>query len=536
MKYNPAEAAIAWFNEGYLTVRDAAGKQLYSIQCSEKEADTELTALKSTGLFQGCGTFRLAFNLQQTARIYYNHDQLHFESKAGQNYGNFTMKRDEGEKSIDAVAAASDVWMKVPGVLDCINANALSAVKLRGDALDFIGLDGKTYETSSPVSPAVAAPIVAKAKAAIDAVKSIKPVAAGDVAAKAAQASAKPGKEERLKLKELFNTLKEAVFGQDEPLEALAKAVKRARAGLQEENKPMGSFLFLGPTGVGKTEAARQLAKSLGYDFKKFDMSEYMDRVSASRMTGGSPNYVGYEEGGQLTNFVREHPRSVLLFDEIEKAHPEVANVLLQVLDDAQLTDGKGKTVFFKDTVIILTSNLGTGFTAQKSIGFTSHLRQEEPEEVRTSSEVKSFFLPEFMNRLTDVIRFKPLTPEIMLKMVDRFVAELTDRVQKQDTALTVTKAAREHLAKEGFSEEFGARPLKREMEKAADPLADEILFGELENGGKATIDAEKGEGGKMKLTYSFNKAAANEAEVANDNKNTLHLPAPRTSTALVPT
>ena len=528
MKFNPAEVAVAWYGNGQFKARGAGGKDLYSIRMSEREATDAMDALEATGLFVGAGTHRMVVNPQIAGHIFYNSDQLNLEDNQRNLVVTWPMEAREAQKVLTALEKDSPVWLTVSGKMAVISPYTLSTVKLRGEEIQYTDTSGKICETSTPISREIAAPIVAQATLAIDACKSVKPVTPPDPKAVAAAApTAKPTAEERAKLKDLFNTLKAGVFGQDEPLDALARAVRRARAGLQEENKPMGSFLFLGPTGVGKTEAARQLAKAMGYDFKKFDMSEYVSKWDASRLVGGSPNYVGYEDGGQLTNFVREHPKCVLLFDEIEKAHPEVSNLLLQVLDDAQLTDGKGKTVVFKDTVIILTSNLGTSYAKKSNMSFdgsvSSAPKPAAADEARTSREVKSFFLAEFVNRLTDVIRFTPLTPDIMLKMVDKFVEELATRMKKQDAELIVTPEARQFLADEGFSEAFGARPLKRVLEKATDPMADEILYGSLENGGTVTLGVEADAEGNRKLTHQFNAA------VANDN-----VVAPVTSTALV--
>jgi ATP-dependent Clp protease ATP-binding subunit ClpA len=518
MKFNPAEISIAYVGGDNFSAVTPDGKTAYRMQTTEAEGKSMLGALQATGLFSPFDGKLLMINPQQVTRVFSTGDTLKVTGAGDKTVLDFTLDATTAGKNIETLAKDAPVWVKVPGIMSAISAHALGQVRYVQDKLEFLSHDGKALETSGPVSQDIAAGVIAKAKAAIEACKALRQAAPIAAAANAEPAAyVKPTPEERSRLKNLFNALKDVVFGQDEPLQALAEAVRRARAGLQEENKPMGSFLFLGPTGVGKTESARQLAKALGYDFKKFDMSEYVAKIDASRLTGGSPNYVGYEEGGQLINWVREHPKSVLLFDEIEKAHPDVANVLLQVLDDAVLTDGKGRVARFQDTIIILTSNLGTRFKKKGPMGFAAKEDADsaEPGEERKSEDVQAHFLAEFMNRLTDVIRFKPLTPAVMLKMVGRLVGELAGRMKKSDADLTVTPAAQEWLAVKGYDPEFGARPLKREMEKLSNPLSDEILFGKLQDGGVAQVDVARGLDGVTSLSYAFNEAIA-----SNDNKN----------------
>ncbi len=284
--------------------------------------------------------------------------------------------------------------------------------------------------------------------------------------------------------------LKRRVVGQDEALHAIARAIKRNKAGLSDQNRPIGSFMFLGPTGVGKTESAKALATFL-FDSEKalirFDMSEYMEKHAVSRLVGAPPGYVGYEEGGQLTEAVRRHPYSVLLFDEIEKAHPDVFNIMLQVLDDGRLTDNKGVTVDFKNTIIILTSNIAS----DKIMEFN------DPEDRRkaVNDELKLHFKPEFLNRLDDIVIFNPLGLEQITKIVDILFASIEKKVKERDITIELTQAAKEHIAKEGFDPVYGARPLKRALyEEVEDRLAELILRDEVHEGQKVIFDAPNGE------------------------------------------
>ncbi len=286
-------------------------------------------------------------------------------------------------------------------------------------------------------------------------------------------------------LKNLEERLKERVLGQDEAVEVLAMAIKRSRAGLNPPNKPIGSFLFVGPTGVGKTELAKELARTLGVHFERFDMSEYMEKHAVSRLIGAPPGYVGYEEGGLLTETIRKHPYTVLLLDEIEKAHPDLINILLQVMDNATLTDNNGNVADFKHVIIIMTSNAGA--TEANVMGFKN-------ESVSKFDEaLKQYFTPEFRNRLDAIVRFKPLSLEIVEGIVDKFIEELNMQLDNKGIALTLTPAARKYLAQKGYSAELGARPLARLIsDEIKTPLTNEILFGRLAKGGRVTVDAKE--------------------------------------------
>jgi len=294
---------------------------------------------------------------------------------------------------------------------------------------------------------------------------------------------------ERQKLVRLEEHLHERVIGQDEAVKAVANAIRRARAGLQDENRPIGSFIFLGPTGVGKTELSRALAEFLFDDERnmiRIDMSEYMEKHTVARLIGAPPGYVGYEEGGQLTEAVRRRPYSVILFDEIEKAHHDVFNVLLQVLDDGRITDGQGRTVDFKNTVIIMTSNIGSEF-----------ITQEESKEARSRlvmDELRRHFRPEFLNRIDDVIIFDRLSEDDLKKIVEIQLNRLTKRLQQQNISLELTDAARAFIAREGYDPVYGARPLKRAIQKyILDPLSLDILEGKFHEGQTIRVDAKNG-------------------------------------------
>ena len=291
---------------------------------------------------------------------------------------------------------------------------------------------------------------------------------------------------EMARLLKLEERLSERVIGQDQGIRAVSDAVRRARAGLKEPDRPIGSFIFLGPTGVGKTELARALAELLFDDERamvRIDMSEYMEKYAVSRLIGAPPGYVGYEEGGQLTEAVRRRPYTVILFDEIEKAHPDVFHVLLQILDDGRLTDGQGRTVDFKNTVIIMTSNIGSEVFAQAG-------RQEEKiEEVMRA--LRRHFRPEFLNRIDDVVVFHPLTREHIRRIVDVQLKRLSARLAEKRITIQMTDAARDLLAQQGFDPTYGARPLKRVIQRMVlDPLAIEILEGRVEDGDSVTVDA----------------------------------------------
>jgi ATP-dependent Clp protease ATP-binding subunit ClpA len=294
-------------------------------------------------------------------------------------------------------------------------------------------------------------------------------------------------KDDRTALLNLERDLKTMVFGQDKAIAELSAAIKLARAGLREPEKPIGNYLFSGPTGVGKTEVARQLAHSLGIELIRFDMSEYMERHSISRLIGAPPGYVGFDQGGLLTDAIDQHPHSVLLLDEIEKAHPDLFNVLLQIMDYGKLTDHNGKNVDFRNVILIMTTNAGAADMAKPAMGFERETRIGEDEEA-----IKRMFTPEFRNRLDATIGFNMLSPEVMTRIVDKFVMELETQLADRNVVIELTDAAREWLAKAGYEPAFGARPLARVIqERVKKPLAEELLFGKLAKGGVVRVDIE---------------------------------------------
>ena len=295
--------------------------------------------------------------------------------------------------------------------------------------------------------------------------------------------------DDRKALANLERDLKTVVFGQDSAIEAIASAIKLARAGLREPEKPVGSYLFSGPTGVGKTEVARQLAHIMGVELVRFDMSEYMERHSISRLIGAPPGYVGFDQGGLLTDAVDHQPHSVLLLDEIEKAHPDLFNILLQVMDHGKLTDHNGKSVDFRNVILIMTTNAGAADMAKPPIGFEREQRIGDDAEA-----IEKLFTPEFRNRLDSVIGFAALSPEVVSKVVDKFVMELEFQLDDRNVMIELTESAREWLAKRGYDQKFGARPLGRVIqEHIKKPLAEELLFGKLAKGGVVVVKIKNG-------------------------------------------
>jgi ATP-dependent Clp protease ATP-binding subunit ClpA len=307
--------------------------------------------------------------------------------------------------------------------------------------------------------------------------------------------------DDRDKLKNLDRDLKAVVFGQDRAIDALAAAIKMARSGLGNPQKPIGCFLFSGPTGVGKTEVARQLAYIMGVELVRFDMSEYMERHAVSRLIGAPPGYVGFDQGGLLTEAITKHPYSVLLLDEIEKAHPDIFNILLQVMDHGTLTDNNGRKADFRNVVIIMTTNAGAQELSKTSIGFTPS-RQAGDE----MSEIKRLFTPEFRNRLDAIISFNPLDREIILRVVDKFLMQLEHQLEEKKVEAVFTPALRDYLANKGFDPQMGARPMARLIQDTIrSALADELLFGRLAQGGKVTVDI----GPDEKVRLVFDEATA---------------------------
>jgi ATP-dependent Clp protease ATP-binding subunit ClpA len=299
-------------------------------------------------------------------------------------------------------------------------------------------------------------------------------------------------------LRNLERDLKLMIYGQDEAIDVLSTAIKMSRAGLGNEQKPIGSFLFAGPTGVGKTEVTRQLAKSMGIELIRFDMSEYMERHTVSRLIGAPPGYVGYDQGGLLTEAINKHPHAVLLLDEIEKAHPEVFNLLLQVMDHGTLTDNNGRKADFRSVIIVMTTNLGADQLARRSIGFSEQDNSSDGLEV-----INKHFTPEFRNRLDAVIQFKSLSSEVINSVVDKFLMELETQLEEKGVILEVDAAARSWLAEHGYEPTMGARPMARVIkEQIKKPLAEELLFGVLEGGGHVLISVDNG-----KLSFDFESA-----------------------------
>lgn len=292
-------------------------------------------------------------------------------------------------------------------------------------------------------------------------------------------------KNETLSLATLDDDLKARVIGQEEAVAQVSQAIKISRAGLTPLNKPIASFLFSGPTGVGKTELAVALSDTLGINFERFDMSEYMEKHTISRLVGAPPGYVGYEQGGLLTETIKKHPYTVLLLDEIEKAHPDLINILLQIMDNATLTDNNGYKANFQNVILIMTSNVGA--TARSVMGFN------KDESFSKNEELKSFFSPEFRNRLDSIITFKSLEIEVVKAIAGKFIAELNKELEKKKITIVATKKAISHLTDEGYSVEMGARPLKRFIQdNITNKLSDEILFGKLKNGGEVKVDFDK--------------------------------------------
>jgi len=299
------------------------------------------------------------------------------------------------------------------------------------------------------------------------------------------------------KLRKLEDELKKTVFGQDEAIHSLASSIKRARAGLGSPEKPVGSFLFTGPTGVGKTEVSKTIASVLGIQFTRFDMSEYMEKHTVARLIGAPPGYIGFDQGGLLTDAIRRYPYSVLLMDEIEKAHPDIFSILLQVMDYATLTDNNGKKADFRNVILIMTSNAGTNEMSKSTIGFGDRSKETH---LKGKDAINKLFSAEFRNRLDSTITFNPLTPEIMKMVVDKFIHELQQQLNQKKVIIELSENARDWLAGKGYSPQFGARPLGRIIQtEIKDALSEEVLFGKLSRGGKVFVDLDKD-----KLTFNY--------------------------------
>jgi ATP-dependent Clp protease ATP-binding subunit ClpA len=319
--------------------------------------------------------------------------------------------------------------------------------------------------------------------------------------------------DDRSKLRNIERDLKNVVFGQDPALEALAAAVKMARSGLGRGDKPIGSFLFSGPTGVGKTEAAKQLANIMGIDLIRFDMSEYMERHAVSRLIGAPPGYVGFDQGGLLTEAISKKPHAVLLFDEIEKAHPDIFNVLLQVMDHGTLTDNNGRKADFRNVIIIMTTNAGAETMNKSTIGFTNS-RQAGDE----MADIKRLFTPEFRNRLDAMVSFKALNEDVILRVVDKFLLQLETQLDQKKVDATFTDKLRKHLAKTGFDPLMGARPMQRLIQDTIrKALADELLFGKLVDGGLLTVDV----GADDKITLDIQALPEKKGKIKSEPEET---------------
>src|SRR4051812_20036935 len=376
-------------------------------------------------------------------------------------------------------------------------ARHLRDYKLPDSAIDLIDEAGSVtrLQALAAAAAAIAARPVQDAAEAADTApqpKAERPVVdVRDIEHVAARVARIPDRQasssDRDRLRTLEESLRRVVFGQDEAVHLVAQAIKRSRAGLGQPDRPSGCFLFTGPTGVGKTELAKQLALQLGNEFTRFDMSEYMERHAVARLIGAPPGYVGFEQGGLLVDTVRTHPYSVVLLDEIEKAHPDIYNILLQVMDHAALTDNTGRKADFRNVVLVLTSNAGSREMSQRTMGFFEGGAGDVTS--RSKLAIERVFSPEFRNRLDAIVTFGSLNPDVMEQIVDKFILQLEQQLAERKVAITLTPESRKWLAVRGYDPKFGARPLGRVIQREVrDPLTDQILFGALEHGGTVTI------------------------------------------------
>ncbi|WP_201531249.1 MULTISPECIES: ATP-dependent Clp protease ATP-binding subunit ClpA [unclassified Psychrobacter] len=380
---------------------------------------------------------------------------------------------------------------------------------------DIDGLDSDTYSDNEMQDEADIAKANDRAKSSVDKKAKGKrapiKIDVADIEAIVAKLARIPPKsvssDDKSILQHLDRDLKHLVFGQDEAIATLADAIKLSRAGLKAPDKPIGSFMFAGPTGVGKTEVSRQLANLLGVELVRFDMSEYMEAHTASRLIGAPPGYVGYDQGGLLTEKINQHPHCVLLFDEIEKAHPDVFNLLLQVMDHGTLTDNNGRVAIFKQVIVIMTTNVGAESISRSSMGFT----QQDHSRDNTES-LKRVFTPEFRNRLDAIIQFNPLDTSVVVSVVDKFLVELQVQLDDKQVTLEIDDEVRDYLAAKGYDRLMGARPMQRLIQdEIKKPLANMILFGDLVNGGVVhlTLEPEASDGDTVKLDKSSDKGSA---------------------------
>ena len=399
-------------------------------------------------------------------------------------------------------------------------ARHLRDYRLPDSAIDLIDETGSVVRLAAPVEAAPAVPDLRdlgdprdRSAAAVLAPPAPLVVDAAEIERVVARIARIPARQasssDRERLRTLEESLRRVVFGQPDAVHLVAQAIKRSRAGLGQPERPAGCFLFTGPTGVGKTELAKQLAIQLGNEFTRFDMSEYMEKHAVARLIGAPPGYVGFEQGGLLVDTVRTHPYSVVLLDEIEKAHPDIFNILLQVMDHATLTDNTGRKADFRNVVLILTSNAGSRELSAQTMGFASSGSGEEHDarvrraaDSRSKTAIERVFSPEFRNRLDAIVTFRPLTPAVMQDIVEKFVLQLEQQLAERHVAITLTPEARAWLAAKGYDAVFGARPLGRVVQKEVrDPLTDEILFGALEQGGTVTIGLADD-----RLTFAYEK------------------------------